>query len=128
MDDLYPNTRATENVALSGSQDGCMEENVGNSTGSGIEEGGEEEMAVAIEEVVARSKPSKRKRYVDDFITSADAAKRLGITREQMGNLIAAGRVYAKKLGPRTVLVPIDEVERLQQEGPRKTGRPRKNV
>jgi excisionase family DNA binding protein len=52
-----------------------------------------------------------------EFMTTAEAAKRLGVTRQTMGAYLRSGRVRGIKLG-KDWRIPVQEFERLMQEPP----------
>ena len=52
-----------------------------------------------------------------EFITTAEAAKRLGVTRQTMGAYLRSGRVRGIKLG-KDWRIPVQEFERLMQSPP----------
>ena len=52
-----------------------------------------------------------------EFITTAEAAKRLGVTRQTMGTYLRSGRVRGIKLG-KDWRIPVQEFERLMQAPP----------
>jgi excisionase family DNA binding protein len=62
-------------------------------------------------------------------LTTSEAAARLGISDAYVRQLIAAGRITARRSGPRVLLIDETEIERFQRERrPRgwPKGRPRR--
>jgi excisionase family DNA binding protein len=52
-----------------------------------------------------------------DFITTTEAARRLGVTRQTMATYVRSGRVRGVKLG-KEWRIPLQEFERLMQTPP----------
>jgi excisionase family DNA binding protein len=52
-----------------------------------------------------------------DFITTAEAARRLGVSRQTMATYLRSGRVRGIKLG-KDWRIPVQEFERLMQAPP----------
>jgi len=52
-----------------------------------------------------------------DFITTTEAARRLGVTRQTMATYMRSGRVRGVKLG-KGWRIPLQEFERLMQAPP----------
>jgi excisionase family DNA binding protein len=52
-----------------------------------------------------------------DFITTAEAARRLGVSRQTMATYLRSGRVRGIKLG-KDWRIPVHEFERLLQAPP----------
>jgi excisionase family DNA binding protein len=57
------------------------------------------------------------------LLTTAQAARRLGVKVRWVQALIVAGRLPAHRFG-RAYLVPINAVAALEGQGPRRRGRP----
>jgi excisionase family DNA binding protein len=58
------------------------------------------------------------------FLTTAQAAEKLGITAPRVRQMILDGRISAEKVGS-ILLIPASEIERISKL-PRKPGRPAK--
>jgi excisionase family DNA binding protein len=56
-----------------------------------------------------------------DFITTTEAARRLGVTRQTMATYVRSGRVRGVKLG-KEWRIPLQEFERLMQAPPAPRG------
>lgn len=52
-----------------------------------------------------------------DFITTTEAARRLGVTRQTMATYVRSGRIRGVKLG-KEWRIPLQEFERLMQAPP----------
>jgi len=63
---------------------------------------------------------------VANFVTTTQAAKIIGCTDSRVRQLVRAGMINGVvKVGPRAVLIPRKEAEKLRDH-PSSTGRPRK--
>ena len=62
---------------------------------------------------------------MSNYVTTAAAAKEMGVSRVWVQRLIKAGRANAVRIG-RDYLISLDEVKRLKSEERKKTGRPPK--
>jgi excisionase family DNA binding protein len=56
-----------------------------------------------------------------EFMTTAEAARRLGVSRQTMGTYLRTGRVRGIKLG-KDWRIPVQEFERLMQAPPEPEG------
>ncbi len=64
---------------------------------------------------------------VRECTTQADAARRLGVTRHRVNNLIQMGRLRAEQLADGTPVIPLDAIEEyVRQREQRLEGRAKK--
>ncbi len=62
----------------------------------------------------------------DEFLTTKEAADRLGVSAAYIRQMIIAGTITGAKKFGRDNAVPVSEIERLEKTD-RKAGRPKKN-
>lgn len=69
--------------------------------------------------------PPKGKRWrLDECVTSSEAGRQLGVSRQAVRNMVQDGFIQGTRVG-NTVLVPKVEIERVRSYVPRKRGRHR---
>lgn len=59
---------------------------------------------------------SRRVTQVSECTTQADAARRLGVTRHRVNNLIQMGRLRAEQLADGTPVIPLDAIDEYAQQ------------
>jgi excisionase family DNA binding protein len=64
-------------------------------------------------------------KFTEKYLTTTEAAKRLGIARDSVGVYCGNGRIKAEKVG-HSWLIPLAEVEKYETEEAA-TGRPKKS-
>ena len=67
-------------------------------------------------------RPPHGRRRLDEYVTSSQAARDLGVSRQAVRNMVQDGFIEGIRVG-NTVLVPKVEVERVRSYVPRKRGR-----
>jgi len=69
--------------------------------------------------------PDGRPAITDGFLTTEEAAARLGVTRRTLFRWIKAGHLHPDKVNNRLIMLPVAEVDALIDNAPTKKGRPR---